>query len=104
MRSVNVVGSLIVSLSLFSVSSTACERPSSLKLPDPNSATRAEVLLAAKQVKQYVAASNRYMECTRSDKRYRRVSDDMNEMIFRYNELAFTYKARSVTSKSIATR
>ena len=104
MRSVNVVGSLIVSLSMLSVSAMACERPSSPNMPDLDSATHAEVMLASKQVKQFLKASNEYMGCTRSNKRYKKMADEMNEMIYQYNELAFTYKARSVTSKSIAVR
>lgn len=104
MRSVNFSCSLIISTALLSSAAIACERPSAPTMPDPETAVRAEVLTAAKQVKHYVAAANKFLGCTRNNRRHDKVADEMNEIVFLYNEVAITYKSRRITKKAVATR
>lgn len=104
MRPLSERCALIIITTLLSASVLACERPSIPLLPAPESAVRAEVLEASKQIKQYITAANKYMTCTRSVKKHNKMADEMNEVVYLYNELVITYKSRSGTDKAIATR
>ncbi len=104
MRPLSERCALIITTTLLSASVLACARPSIPFIPAPESAVRTEVREASKQIKLYIAASNKYMACTRSAKKHNKMADEMNEVVYLYNELVITYKSRSGTDKAIATR
>lgn len=76
----------------------ACKAPVEPTLPNVDTAVLAEMVKAAKDVKQYLADGNKYLGCVRSDSEHDRTVERMRLLADNFNELTTTFKARAKTA------
>ena len=82
-------------LSMVATSSFACTEAELPALPDPQTAALAEMIKAQKSVKKYLAESNKFLNCTKNNRRHDVVVDQMHKLGEDFNKVTKLYKARS---------
>lgn len=80
----------------------ACKQPTEPTLPNVDTAVLAEMVKAAKDVKQYIADANKYLDCARNDSSHDKVVERMRTIADSFNELTTTFKARRKTTEVAA--
>ncbi|MBB6521982.1 hypothetical protein [Pseudoteredinibacter isoporae] len=74
---------------------SACSEPSQPNLPDPSTAVTPEMVKAKKEVKQYLADADRYLNCKRLNTRqHNAMVDKMQALANNFNQIIRQYKER----------
>ena len=87
----------ILAVSLAHAASAGCAAPDEPALPS-ETAVLAEMVKAAKDVKQYLADANKYLGCVRNALSADKVEARMHVVADNFNALTTSYKARTAVA------
>ena len=71
-----------------------CSKPAAPNLPDPDTAVTPEMVKAKREVKAYLAAAEKYLECVKITSKHNAMVDEMQEVADGFNAAVRAYKAR----------
>ena len=87
-----LVFSLIVGFS--ASASVACTKPSAPDLPNPDTAVTPEMVKAKRDVQEYLAAAEKYLECVKIVAQHNAMVDEMQKVADGFNAAVRAYTAR----------
>lgn len=91
---VALVFSCLLIVGFSAAASAACTKPSAPNLPNPDTAVTPEMVKAKREVKEYLAAAEKYLECVKITAKHNAMVDEMQKVADGFNAAVRAYKAR----------
>ncbi len=81
-------------LTLYVQTSQACSPPTKPELPNPDTAVTPQMVKAKNDVKAYLDAAEKYLNCNITTSQHNRIVDDMHNVADSFNTIVRSYKKR----------